>query len=116
MMYLHRFLRLTPVLMMTMLIQFTFVAKIGRGPFWAQMNYGIQDCADYWWSMLLYVQNYVNSKNMVIKLVKLVVLPKYLFLFLINSTQEFFLVASVDFCRICVSAVFMSTFAAISVR
>lgn len=63
-MYLHRYLRLTPAL--AALILLTALMKyLGSGPFWNSTITATLEkpCDKYWWSALLYVQNYVNSKE-----------------------------------------------------
>lgn len=40
----------------------------GSGPLWdVYLNAADKPCQEYWWSSLLYVQNYVNPKSMVNK-------------------------------------------------
>ncbi|XP_017782126.1 PREDICTED: uncharacterized protein LOC108566646 [Nicrophorus vespilloides] len=61
-MYIHRYVRLTPALAALLLIHVTLLKHMGNGPFWPRSYpYMIQFCNEYWWSVLLYVQNYVNS-------------------------------------------------------
>ncbi|KAJ8956800.1 hypothetical protein NQ318_014214, partial [Aromia moschata] len=59
--YLHRYLRLTPPLAATVLVSATLLEYMGSGPNWGDVKPGLQEnCQTYWWSTLLYVQNYVN--------------------------------------------------------
>lgn len=64
--YLHRYLRLTPVLAVLILIFANLLKYLGNGPLWYNIepNY-MADCGEYWWSTLLYIQNYVNLDNQV---------------------------------------------------
>ncbi|XP_049288164.1 nose resistant to fluoxetine protein 6-like [Anopheles funestus] len=63
-MYLHRYLRLTPALAALVLFTATLMKYIGTGPFWdGAMSLTEDSCKEYWWSALLYVQNYVNPQN-----------------------------------------------------
>lgn len=39
----------------------------GGGPVFATFHELQQDCADYWWTSLLYVQNYVNPERIVME-------------------------------------------------
>ncbi|XP_050082851.1 nose resistant to fluoxetine protein 6-like [Anopheles aquasalis] len=60
-MYAHRYLRLTPALAALVLYTATLMRYSGSGPFWdGAMTLMADNCRDYWWSTLLYVQNYVN--------------------------------------------------------
>ncbi|XP_035785910.1 nose resistant to fluoxetine protein 6-like [Anopheles albimanus] len=61
MMYAHRYLRLTPALAALVLYTTALMRHSGSGPFWdGAMTLMADNCRDYWWSTLLYVQNYVN--------------------------------------------------------
>lgn len=68
MMYLHRYLRLTPPLAILILLSVSLFQHVGKGPFANENWLGVdnnQFCIDYWWSAFLYVQNYVNSLEVV---------------------------------------------------
>ncbi|KAL9695964.1 hypothetical protein quinque_015249 [Culex quinquefasciatus] len=59
--YLHRYLRLTPVFAALILFTVGFYQRIGDGPLWSEAyQFTSGNCKQYWWSALLYVQNYVN--------------------------------------------------------
>ncbi|KAF2881929.1 hypothetical protein ILUMI_24244 [Ignelater luminosus] len=63
--YFHRFLRLTPLLAILVLIHATVLKHLGTGPLWNYFITGLSHpCETYWWSSLLYIQNYVNSSEM----------------------------------------------------
>ncbi|XP_040172754.1 nose resistant to fluoxetine protein 6-like [Anopheles arabiensis] len=63
-MYLHRYLRLTPALAAIVLFAATLMRHAGSGPFWdGAMSMSEDPCRRYWWSALLYVQNYVNPQE-----------------------------------------------------
>ncbi|XP_063927803.1 nose resistant to fluoxetine protein 6-like [Zophobas morio] len=63
--YLHRYLRLTAPLALVVLFSATLLKYMGSGPKWPYLLlYFQKNCEDYWWSALLYVQNYVNVSNM----------------------------------------------------
>nr|XP_019546423.2 nose resistant to fluoxetine protein 6-like [Aedes albopictus] len=60
-MYLHRYLRLTPVFAALILLTVGLLPYLGSGPLWnASLGLSVDQCNRYWWSALLYVQNYVN--------------------------------------------------------
>lgn len=62
--FLHRYLRLTPLLIMTILFSMSLLRFLGSGPLWPNMIETLNTfCERYWWSALLYVQNYVNTKE-----------------------------------------------------
>lgn len=63
--YFHRFLRLTPLLAMGILLVTTLLNHVGDGPLWPKYTATQDNCVEYWWSALLYVQNYVNPTQMV---------------------------------------------------
>lgn len=63
--YLHRYVRLTPVLAVMVLMQLSLIEHIGSGPLWDKGNkYLTELCQENWWSALLYVQNYVSDYRM----------------------------------------------------
>ncbi|XP_063927799.1 nose resistant to fluoxetine protein 6-like [Zophobas morio] len=63
--FLHRYLRLTAPFALVVLFSATLLKYMGSGPKWPLISlYFQQNCEDYWWSTLLYVQNYVNVSNM----------------------------------------------------
>lgn len=64
-MYLHRYLRLTPAFAALILFTSTLMKYCGSGPFWNSLIASTEKvCDEYWWSALLYVQNYVNPGKM----------------------------------------------------
>lgn len=63
--YIHRYLRLTPALAAVILISATLLEYMGAGPKWNYIKNNFADnCKIYWWTALLYVQNYVNVNKM----------------------------------------------------
>lgn len=65
-MFFHRYLRLTPLLAACILISTSIVRFLGHGPLWVQRFTFIKGrCQRYWWSALLYVQNYTNVNERV---------------------------------------------------
>ncbi|XP_049532610.1 nose resistant to fluoxetine protein 6-like [Anopheles darlingi] len=64
-MYAHRYLRLTPALAALILYTATLMRYSGSGPFWdGAMTLMADNCRTYWWSTLLYIQNYVNPTEL----------------------------------------------------
>lgn len=64
--YLHRLLRLTPILGASILITMTLARFISSGPFWPfMMDHLTGNCERYWWSTALFIQNYVNPTSLV---------------------------------------------------
>lgn len=62
MLYLHRFLRLTPILAVVILITVSILRYASSGPHWPMMVQSLSaPCETYWWTTLLYVQNYAIS-------------------------------------------------------
>ncbi|XP_017061001.2 LOW QUALITY PROTEIN: nose resistant to fluoxetine protein 6 [Drosophila ficusphila] len=63
-MYLHRLVRLTPVLFLAILIFMTIFKRLDSGPLWNQFTGSTELCKDSWWATLLYVQNYAAPGRM----------------------------------------------------
>lgn len=64
--YLHRYLRLTPVVAVLVLIYANLITYLGNGPIWHSMDDGFSvACREHWWSLLLYIQNFVNVNQQV---------------------------------------------------
>ncbi|KAJ4446705.1 hypothetical protein ANN_13402, partial [Periplaneta americana] len=63
--YLHRYIRLTPVLAALMLIQLSLMDHLGSGPIWGTNVYQTELCRRNWWAALLYIQNYYSSDQTV---------------------------------------------------
>ncbi|XP_052853744.1 nose resistant to fluoxetine protein 6 [Drosophila gunungcola] len=63
-MYLHRLVRLTPVLALAVLIFMTLFSRLDSGPLWNQFTSSSELCKDTWWATLLYVQNYAAPGRM----------------------------------------------------
>ncbi|KAH8273515.1 hypothetical protein KR018_009058, partial [Drosophila ironensis] len=63
-MYLHRLVRLTPVLAVAVLLFMTLFRRLDNGPLWDQFTSSAELCSDTWWATLLYVQNYAAAGRM----------------------------------------------------
>lgn len=64
--YLHRYVRLTPVYAICILIHANLLTYFGSGLFWNTLDHVVvKPCFTKWWTDLLYIQNYVNSEDMV---------------------------------------------------
>lgn len=63
--YLHRLLRMFPLLAAAVLLQASLLHRLGDGPQWASMAWAVQTCRSYWWSALLHIQNFTNVNEMV---------------------------------------------------
>lgn len=62
MMYLHRYLRLTPLLAMAILMYMRILPLMTSGPIAETINFGnYNDCERTWYLTLLYVQNYATA-------------------------------------------------------
>lgn len=55
------FLRLTPALAAIILVLSNLLRYMGSGPVWPSVSGLEKTCHKYWWTTLLYVQNYVNK-------------------------------------------------------
>ncbi|XP_044763430.1 nose resistant to fluoxetine protein 6-like [Coccinella septempunctata] len=64
-MYLHRYLRLTPALAILVMVYATgLIEFLGNGPRWGLMHeMAVEGCEKRWWSTLIYIQNYMDSSE-----------------------------------------------------
>ena len=63
--YLSRFLRVTPLLAVTVLLQASYFNRITDGPHWRTVINHTERCRRNWWSTLLHIQNLVHVDQMV---------------------------------------------------
>lgn len=57
--YWHRYIRLTPLLVIVVLFQSSVIKFFGDGPLWAPIvEESLAVCERDWWKLLLYVHNY----------------------------------------------------------
>lgn len=61
--YIHRYLRLTPILAVIIVISLTLYKQLGSGPLYYTYILNAINCDKYWWSALLYIQNYYNPEQ-----------------------------------------------------
>ncbi|KAG8289170.1 hypothetical protein J6590_003508 [Homalodisca vitripennis] len=62
--YVHRYVRLTPAYALMILVTATWLYRVGDGPVWDRLvGHARDDCVSYWWSSLLYINNYYNPNN-----------------------------------------------------
>lgn len=63
--YLHRYLRITPVLGATIFCFMTLQRYFGDGPYnIALIDEYYSNCENYWFAALLHIQNFVNPHNL----------------------------------------------------
>eukprot|EP01094_Clydonella_sp_ATCC50884_P015842 TRINITY_DN2650_c0_g1_i1.p1 TRINITY_DN2650_c0_g1~~TRINITY_DN2650_c0_g1_i1.p1 ORF type:complete len:745 (-),score=230.49 TRINITY_DN2650_c0_g1_i1:1000-3093(-) len=61
--YFHRVFRLTPAMMMALLVWWQVAPYLGSGPFWPyQQSNILEQCDNYWFSNLLYINNLYPEK------------------------------------------------------
>uniref|UniRef100_A0A915HNX0 Nose resistant-to-fluoxetine protein N-terminal domain-containing protein n=1 Tax=Romanomermis culicivorax TaxID=13658 RepID=A0A915HNX0_ROMCU len=60
MMYIHRYIRLTPVYIMVMLIDVFLIRYLTDGPMWNQNGIEPNFCTKNWWTNLLYINNFIG--------------------------------------------------------
>jgi len=57
--FIHRYLRLTPALAITLLFNATLFSRLGSGPLWKSYSHRTEEgCQDNWWKYLLFVNNW----------------------------------------------------------
>jgi peptidoglycan/LPS O-acetylase OafA/YrhL len=60
-----RYIRFTPQLVIFLLLS-TLLPLLGSGPIWIQeVSFQIGNCYKNWWQDLIYLQNFIDVKNMV---------------------------------------------------
>ncbi|KAG6451009.1 hypothetical protein O3G_MSEX006874 [Manduca sexta] len=62
--YLNRLLRMFPILATFVLIQATFLHWVSDGPMWNRVVFETHNCRVFWWTTLLYIQNYASPDRM----------------------------------------------------
>ncbi|XP_076807348.1 nose resistant to fluoxetine protein 6-like isoform X2 [Clavelina lepadiformis] len=63
-MYLYRYIRLTPPYAFVMFMMVTLYRKMGDGPYWdTNFRSHQQPCSKYWWTNLLYINNLYPEKS-----------------------------------------------------
>nr|CAI5833622.1 unnamed protein product [Callosobruchus analis] len=68
--YIHRYLRITPAVIMLYLSSMYLLPYLGSGPIYKNTCKELTDtCQSNWWSLLLYIQNYYNYDNLAASLV-----------------------------------------------
>ena len=62
--YLHRYLRITPMVLFCTLFFWSMQPYLGDGPIWFTQSGLTSDCKDYWWTNVLYLNNFIpNGKG-----------------------------------------------------
>ncbi|CAK1540700.1 unnamed protein product [Leptosia nina] len=65
--YLNRIMRLFPLLGAIVLLEASVFHRVADGPYWLTVARNVERCRNWWWSTLLYVQNYVNPNDICIQ-------------------------------------------------
>ncbi|XP_066140764.1 nose resistant to fluoxetine protein 6-like isoform X2 [Euwallacea fornicatus] len=64
MVYLGRYIRLTPAYLVMIGLNMTWLPLLGKGPLWRRVTETERmRCSKSWWANLLYINNYVNTGN-----------------------------------------------------
>lgn len=67
-MYLHRYLKVTPYVLVLIYLLLTLTPYSSDGPYYKFFTEAqVPACEEYWWSAMLHVQNYVNPESIVRK-------------------------------------------------
>ena len=59
MIYVHRYLRLTPLAMFILFFLWTLTEYLGNGPLWIDARSSAKDCEKYWYTNLIYLNNFI---------------------------------------------------------
>lgn len=63
--YLHRYIRLAPLLAFVVLLYAGALPLLGRGPLWPQLETSQSaNCRSNWWVTVLFIHNYYNNRAM----------------------------------------------------
>ncbi|XP_050679088.1 O-acyltransferase like protein-like [Leptidea sinapis] len=62
--YLHRLLRLLPLLATVVLFQTSIVNWLSDGPDWPKLAFTSEVCKQRWWAVLLHIQNYLKPSGL----------------------------------------------------
>lgn len=74
--YVFRYVRLTPAYLAVIAVYTTWLPRLGSGPMWSERMTREQDrCKESWWLNVLYVNNYVGTESIVSMQVKAAYLP-----------------------------------------
>ncbi len=57
--YVHRFYRILPAYMFCLFLTWAFLKYIGNGPMWYDGDIINNDCKNYWWTNLLFLNNFI---------------------------------------------------------
>ncbi|GLV35418.1 uncharacterized protein CBL_01432 [Carabus blaptoides fortunei] len=62
--WIRKYIKLAPLMAVVVLMYATILIRIGSGPIWPLvLNPMKENCQKYWWTSLLYIQNYYNIDN-----------------------------------------------------
>jgi peptidoglycan/LPS O-acetylase OafA/YrhL len=59
MVYLHRYLRITPVFIFCVMFFWTLQEHLGNGPLYFDIGIFMSDCKSYWYTNMIYLQNFI---------------------------------------------------------
>ena len=62
-MYGHRFYRILPAYMFALFFTWAFLKYMGNGPLWINGDTCNNTCHDYWWTNLLFINNFIPSSG-----------------------------------------------------
>ncbi|KAK2581820.1 hypothetical protein KPH14_002289 [Odynerus spinipes] len=62
--YVFRYIRLTPAYFVMIGLYVTWLTKLGSGPLWYKMVQEQKRCLSSWWANLLYINNYIDTANL----------------------------------------------------
>lgn len=57
--FFHRFYRILPTYMFSLFLIWAFLKYIGNGPLWFDGDIINEDCYDYWWTNLIFLNNFI---------------------------------------------------------
>lgn len=94
--------RMTPVLAAMVLLYATTLSRLGNGPVWHHIEESlVEPCKTYWWTSLLYIQNYINPNDYVTQVTKLNFYLTSEYFSVLYSPGTCPWICKCSFCRLC---------------
>ncbi|KAI4459654.1 o-acyltransferase [Holotrichia oblita] len=109
--YIGRYIRLTPAYLVIIGLYCTFLPRLGNGPLWnVIISREKERCLNSWWTNILYINNYLNTENLCMFQSWFLAVDTHMFI--ICTVLVFFLWKYKNFGKICLAIVTFVTIAA----
>ncbi|KRT80969.1 Acyltransferase, partial [Oryctes borbonicus] len=109
--YIGRYIRLTPSYIVVIGLYCTFLYRLGNGPLWnSLMSKEKERCLNSWWANVLYINNYVNTDHVCMFQSWFLAVDTHMFI--ISAVIVLFLWKFKNFGKICLAILTLLTLAA----